>query len=917
MGRRSETENNRENTKAAGDRKYTGRDRKKQEKAGGETVLNIKRITAEYVVNPVGITKAPRFSWVLESEERNTRQTGYTLEIALDEAFEQVIYRKCEETDHSIHNKYEDFVMKSLTKYFWRVDVADNHGNHSGFSEPGFFVTGFLDNGEWKAGFITAERETDAGNSKGTWLRKSFEIKGGIDHAYVCATALGLYQLYLDGERVGEDEMTPGWTSYHKHLCYQTYDVTRQLSAGGKHCELRALVGAGYYKGKMGILHLRNNYGDRTAFLCELHIVYRDGSEQVVMTDETWQGADSPVLFAEIYDGEIYDARLEEREAWRPVWPVGFDKNALTAQASGKIAVMEEFPVKRLFTTPAGELVADFGQNMAGWVKLRLRDTKPGEKLEIRCFETLDKDGNVYTDNLRSAKATLTYYCKGAEREECTPHFTYMGFRYAWIVSGPGTVRAEDITAYALYSEMERTGLFRCSNPDLNRLWSNITWSLKSNFFDIPTDCPQRDERLGWTGDAQIFCRTASYIMNTFLFFEKWLIDVAADQTKEGGVPHVVPDIITPNTEQVTDWLLSQGTHSAAAWADVAVLNPWNLYLTFGDTQILIDQYDSMRAWIRFMETHADGVIWNYKLQFGDWVALDAEEGSYLGATPNDLTCTAYYAYSTGIFAKIAGILGKKEDEAYFGALSEKIRAGFAERFFDPMTKGMTVQTQTAHIIALYFGLTPEAYREQTVKELLELLAREDGHLVTGFVGTPYFAHALSQNGHLREAYELLLKEDFPSWLYQVKRGATTVWEHWDGIKPDGSMWSADMNSFNHYAYGSIGEWLVRVAAGIEIDEQNPGYHRAILYPRPGGGLRLVQAAYESQYGTVGCTWSWNQDSNSLTVVYDVPVNAGAELCLDSTFEITESDGLEFTETGDRLTAEAGSGVYRIRAKRR
>lgn len=879
--------------------------------------LQIKRITVEYAENPVGIAKSPRFSWLLESEERDTRQTGYTLEIALDEDFEQIIYRKCEETDCSVHNRYEDFVMKSLTKYFWRVDVMDNHGNHSGFCRPGFFVTGFLDNVEWKAGFITAERETDAENSRGTWLRKGFEIRDEINHAYICVTALGLYQLYLNHERVGEDEMTPGWTSYRKHLCYQMYDVTGQLTASGKSCELRALVGAGYYKGKMGFLHLRNNYGDRTAFLCELHIVYRDGSEQVIKTDETWQGANSPVLFSEIYDGEIYDARLEGRETWHPVQTVAFDKNVLTAQAYGKVAVMEEFAAARLFTTPAGELVADFGQNMAGWVRLRLHDTKPGEKLEIRCFEALDKDGNVYTENLRSAKAALIYYCKGAVQEECIPHFTYMGFRYAWIGSAPGTVQAEDITACALYSRMEQTGFFRCTNPDLNRLWSNITWSLKSNFFDIPTDCPQRDERMGWTGDAQIFCRTASYIMNTFLFFEKWLVDVAADQTKEGGVPHVVPDIITPNIEKANDWLLSQGTHSAAAWADVAVLNPWNLYLTFGDRQILLDQYDSMRAWIRFMETHADGIIWNYKLQFGDWVALDAAEGSYLGATPNDLTCTAYYAYSTGIFAKIAGVLGRDEDEAYFGALAEKIKDGFAERFFDPVTKGMTVQTQTAHIIALYFGLTPEAYREQTVKELLELLAKEGGHLVTGFVGTPYFTHALSQNGHLREAYELLLKEDFPSWLYQVKRGATTVWEHWDGIKPDGSMWSADMNSFNHYAYGSIGEWLVRVAAGIEIDEKNPGYRRAVLYPRPGGGLRSVQASYESQYGAVGCAWAWNREGDVLTVVYIVPANAGATLCLDTEFEITDTEGLEFKADGNRLAAEVGSGVYRIRAKRR
>ncbi len=423
---------------------------------------------------------------------------------------------------------------------------------------------------------------------------------------------------------------------------------------------------------------------------------------------------------------------------------------------------------------------------------------------------------------------------------------------------------------------MRQTGTFTCSNPDLNQLWSNITWSLRSNFVDIPTDCPQRDERLGWTGDAQIFCPTASFIRGTYLFYEKWLRDVACDQTQEGGVPHVVPDIITPNIDRVEDWLCSQGTHSAAAWADVAVLNPWNLYLIYGDERILAEQYESMKKWIRFMERHAEGIIWNYRLQFGDWVALDAEEGSYFGATPNDLTCTAYYAYSTGIFAKIAAILGKSEDAAYYGALEQRIKKGFGERFFDPSTGGMTVQTQTAHIIALHFGLTPEEYKEQTVRELTELLAKEDGHLVTGFVGTPYFTHALSENGHVKEAYELLLKEDFPSWLYQVKAGATTIWEHWDGQKPDGSMWSADMNSFNHYAYGSIGEWLIRAVTGIRCDEERPGYRHVNLTPQPGGGLTAAEGVFQSVYGEIRC--GWKSDPDRVQIHIELPANTTGTL---------------------------------------
>ena len=883
-------------------------------------MLRIEKITVDYTENPVGITRRPRFSWVMASDHRNTIQVSYHLEIASDPLFSRKVLEVTKETDRSVHERFEDFSMESLTRYYWRVEITDNHGERSGFCAPGSFVTGLLGQEEWKGEFVSAETEEDKDNSKGTYLRKQFGKRGKVKEAYVCATALGLYQLYINGQRIGQDEMTPGWTSYQKHLCCQVYDVTKQLREAEAECCIGALVGAGYYKGEMGFLHTRNNYGTRTALLCQLRIYYEDGSMEEICTDESWQGLDSPVLFSEIYDGEIYDARMEREDwcrpvaqnvLWRGVSVIPFDKSALTSQFGGKIGCMERFPAKKIFVTPKGELVVDFGQNMSGWVCGVLSDTKEGDKLELRCFETLDKDGNVYTENLRKAKAGFTYYCKGGSRERFSPHFTYMGFRYAHIISSPCEMKAEDIIAYALYSRMDQTGYFESSNKDLNQLWSNITWGLKSNFFDIPTDCPQRDERLGWTGDAQIFCRTASYIMNTYLFFEKWLRDVAADQTPEGGVPHVVPDIITPNLGKTQDWLLSQGSHSAAAWADVAVLNPWNLYLTFGDRQILEDQYESMRAWICFMESHGEGIVWNYKLQFGDWVALDAEEGSYYGATPNDLVCSAYYAYSTGIFAKIAEILGIGEDAAYFGALAERIRKGFGETYFDPDTKGMRVQTQTAHILALYFDLTPEEYREQTIKGLTELLAKENGHLVTGFVGTPYFTHALSGSGHLKEAYELLLKEDFPSWLYQVKQGATTIWEHWDGIKPDGSMWSPDMNSFNHYAYGAVGEWMVRVVAGLEIQESEPGYHRALLYPRPGGGLTAVTGSYESQYGKVEC--SWKLTGNRLEVKYRIPENTTADIRLDHVISVEDFDGLEYhVDENNTLTAYAGSGTYHV-----
>ena len=527
--------------------------------------------------------------------------------------------------------------------------------------------------------------------------------------------------------------------------------------------------------------------------------------------------------------------------------------------------------------------------------------------IELYCFEVLDKDGNVYLDNLREAKAAMKYTFAREEAITWNPTFTYMGFQYALIVSYPGQPKVENFTACTLHSDMSSNGMLECSNPLLNQLHHNFLWGLKSNFLDVPTDCPQRDERLGWTGDAQIFCRTATYLMNTYTFYKKWLRDLEVDQTPEGGVPHVIPNIEEGRTDG--NWLLSQGAHSAAAWADAAIINTWTMYLMYGDKAILERQYKSMKGWIDFMHAHAVDYIWNYKLQFGDWVALDAEEGSYFGATPNDLTCTAYYAYSTGLFAKMAKVLGKEDVAAEYEALYQKIVNKFQETFFDA-EGNMTAQTQTAHIVALYFQLTPKKYIQKTVEGLKRLLDKENGHLVTGFVGTPYFCHALSQNHCLNEAYDLLLKEDFPSWLYQVKKGATTIWEHWDGMKDDGSMWSADMNSFNHYAYGAIGEWMYRAMAGIEADSENPGFKHAILYPRIGGNLKYTEGTYHSIYGKVGVRWE--TDGNQITLTVEIPVNTTAEIRLDQAKAVKENDGLVFKAAEDYMYAETGSGVYKI-----
>ena len=918
----------------------------------------------DYLEEPVGTETMPQLDWVMESDEKNVTQKAYRVQIAADAAFGQLLYDSQKtESRESAHVSVPGAFLESCRRYFVRVKVwADCTGDgcESSWSRPVSFVTGLI-NHEWAGSFVSAETKADKSNSKGTFLRREFRTEKKIREAYVCSTALGLYNLYLNGQRVGRDQLAPGWTSYRHQLCYQTYDVTDLLVQGENAVGVH--LGAGWYKGMMGFIHERNNYGEQTAFLMQLTIRYEDGSVQTVVTDGNWIGCNSPVLFSEIYDGEQYDARLEqdgwndvgfhaimnesfrpltaeeermlernilehpfteeEKEeqrktaesyypsdiGWHPVQEVEFPKDVLTPQPGCRVVIEQEIPAKKMFYTPKGELVLDFGQNLAGWVRFKVRG-REGALAHIRCFETLDGEGNAYFANLRAAKAEVKYICRDEREAEYQESFSFQGFRYAKLEEWPCEPALSDFTACVVHSDMEETGSFSCSNPLLNQLEHNIEWSLRGNFLDIPTDCPQRDERMGWTGDAQIFCRTASFLRNTYPFFKKWLRDVAFDQTPEGGVPHIVPNTLAGHV--ITDWLLGQGTHSAAAWADVAVINPWTLYLTYGDRRILEDQFDSMHRWIEFMRRHARGNIWNYKLQFGDWVALDAEEGSYFGATPNDLTCTAYYAYSTGLFVKICRVLGKEETAQEYEGLYRQIVGTFQKTFFDP-DGNMMVQTQTAHIVALYFGLVPQGAEKKTAEGLKRLLEKENGHLVTGFVGTPYFCHALSQNGCTKEAYELLLKEDFPSWLYQVKMGATTIWEHWDGMKPDKTMWSPDMNSFNHYAYGAVGEWLYRVAAGLEIDENDPGYRHIIFSPQTGGNLTWVQGTYESVYGTVSLRWEKAENQSGEACIrlrVQVPVNTAATVLLEEGAEEPDGGAVWNRNQDGRWSIQLGSGTW-------
>lgn len=864
--------------------------------------------------NPIGIERIEEIGWKIHSDRRNVRQKSYEIQIAKDSEFRSKIFDSgVINSGNSVHitMEKENIYLISSECYYVRVRAEVIGEGKSNWKE-GKFVTAFLDKKEWKAEFISPEKENALENSRGYYLRKEFCLSQKVKKAYAYTTALGLYHFYLNGEKIGEDEFTPGWTAYSKHLLYQIYDVTDSLKNDRN--MVGAVVGSGWYKTPVRFKDVRSTYEDRTAFLCQIEIEYENGERETILTDLSWECTESPILFSEIYDGETYDARLEKEEwnrekkkedVWEKPEIIAFNKNALTAQSGCKVKEIERISAKRIFETPKGELVIDFGQNLAGWVEFKVKG-KQGDIVELRCFEVLDKDGNVYRDNLRTAKQTIIYICGDDKEHIYHPYFSYQGFQYVQIASYPGEAEPEDFTACVIHSDMERTGKFFCSNELVNQLHHNILWGMKGNFLDVPTDCPQRDERLGWTGDAQIFCRTASYLMDTDVFFRKWLTDVKADQTEEGGIPHVVPDIYKGKDTVGNRGKL--GTDSAAGWADAVVIIPWTLYKMYGDIGIIKVQYQSMKSWIDFMHAHSKDNMWKYKRQFGDWVALDAKEGSYEGATPVELTNMAYYAYSTGLFAKMAKLIGKQEEAEKYEALYKEIKDSYKRHYFTPEGR-MSVQTQTAQILSLSFDLVPEKYKENVVNDLLALLEKEKGHLVTGFMGTPYFCQVLSENGHTKEAYELLLKEDYPSWLYQVEQGATTIWEHWDGKKPDGTMWSSDMNSFNHYAYGAVGEWLYRQVAGIECSGEAGGFQKIEFVPRI-ETFDFAGASYESVYGKI--VSKWRRDKDKVYWEVEVPCNTSAVLYMYEAKEIVVADGLKFAKNSEGYKAETGSGNYKI-----
>lgn len=583
-------------------------------------------------------------------------------------------------------------------------------------------------------------------------------------------------------------------------------------------------------------------------------------------------------------------------------------KTSIIGTYNEPVTKHEVFRPLKIFRTPKGELVADFGQNLVGLVTLKVAGKK-GDRVTISHAEVLDKAGNFYTENLRAAKQQNTYILNGEGEETYEPHFTFQGFRYIKVEGFPGELRPENVTAVALYSDMPMTGQFTSSSPLLNQLQHNIQWGQKGNFLDVPTDCPQRDERLGWTGDAQAFARTASFNMNVQSFFSKWLKDLAADQAPSGSVPFVIPNVLGP------------GSGGSAGWADAATIIPWTMYLAYGDETFLRDQYASMKAWVGYMQLNSTGDLWNKGFHFGDWLFYrpDDDNDGRAAITDKYLIAQAFFAHSTQLVINAAKVLGKEEDVATYSALLQKIKEAFLKEYLT--TSGRLVSgTQTAYVLALHFDLLPEGLRKQAAERLVQNIKSYNNHLTTGFLGTPYLCHVLSRFGYTDVAYDLLLQETYPSWLYPVKMGATTIWERWDGQKPDSTFQTPGMNSFNHYAYGAIGDWMYRVMAGLDTEAASPGYRKIIIKPHLTDKLTSAAAELQTSYGKLRS--AWKKEAGKLEFDLTIPVNTtatvyipakSAEAVSESGRALTLSNNIKLSGVDERyVVVEIGSGQYRF-----
>jgi alpha-L-rhamnosidase len=872
------------------------------------STMKISHLKTNRIINLLGFALGiPSFSWIVD-ETSDRKQTAAQVLVAGDPAFERILFDSGKLPGNAIDSlAYSpELILQPRTRYYWKVRVWGE--TEEAESCTSWFETSKMDE-PWQAEWITPDFVNRESHPV---MFKTIVLPSDVAQARAYICGLGLYHFELNGEKVGDEYLTPYCNAYDQWLQYQTYDITDNLKTGEN--LVSVMLGNGWYKGRYGMQEDPTNlktYGEQFALISEMRVTLKNGEKMVFGTDETWSARHAPVLSGNIYDGEVFDARLNYQPALPDttvgVKPVEIDMNKLQARRSLPVVVQEERKPVAVITTPAGETVLDMGQNMVGWVRFKT-SAPAGSKIHLQFGEVL-QNGNFYRDNLRTAKAEYIYIADGNEAV-AQPYFTFFGFRYVKVTGWVGELNPDDFTGCVVYSQLDTIGNIETSNEKVNQLFRNALWGQKGNFLDIPTDCPQRDERLGWTGDTQVFSGTACFNMDSNAFFSKFGYDLAKEQAKFGGmVPYVIP-------------VANMKGGGSSAWGDVATILPWNVYEFYGDKSILEQQFESMCAWVDFIKAADDATggkrLWTSGFHFGDWLSLDGSDpNSPMGGTPEDFISSAYYFYSANLTARAATVLGKIEQAAHYSELAAEIKAAIQKEYFTP-TGRLAIGTQTGFVLAQFMDLVPAEFQKRVIDDLVYRLRKDKLHLRTGFVGTPYICRVLSNHGANELAYRLLLNEDYPSWLYAVNLGATTIWERWNSLNPDGSISSTGMNSLNHYAYGAIVEWMYRDVCGLNPssgDDQATGFRRARLAPKPDKALQWAKARYQSAAGLYTSGWQIGKQGN-LTFEFTIPFNAEAHVVLPDAelgqITINGQKSAAGTQQGCDLVLQLEAGHYQI-----
>jgi len=828
-------------------------------------------------------------SWITCDTQSKFQKSAQII-VSSDSSMQNIIYDSGTKEDLDSRGVCLPIILSPMTRYYWTVTVTGDEGDTAA-SEINWFETAKMET-PWIAKWITPPWKQYGDYCRHPYIRKQFSVEKKVVNARAYISGMGIYELYINGERIGNEYLTPYCNTYDAWVQYQTFDITNVLSQGEN--AIGVMLANGWAKGRFGTFRRVNvPYTYQFSLICEIHLSFGDGSTAVLGTNNDWMCKTSPILFDNIYDGVIYDANLEinnwsepnldesDWEAAQDVIP--FEIGSLVARLSLPVKVMDEIKPIELIITPTGETVLDIGQNMVGWMKIRINEPK-GTKITISHGEIMQKD-IFFNDNLRSAKAEYIYISNGIP-QVIEPRFSFYGFRYVK-VEGISSVNLEDFTACVLYSDLETAGNITTSDDRVNKLFENVLWGQKGNFLDVPTDCNQRDERMGWTGDTQIFAGTAMFNMRAYAFYVKFMHDLYEEQKLcDGLVPSVVP-IFVKDRPKETGW-----TGGGCAWSDCATVVPWEVYLHTGDISILKKQYNSMKDWVdwvsRTCEKDGTGYLWTEGFQFGDWLALDGaavanpkDPASRLGGTDTGYLASAYYKLSAQLVSKTAKVLGFDNDAKKYSVLSDSVKAAIRQKYFED-DGSCNIQSQTAHVVALHFDLAEN--RDKILQDLNALLEENNMHLLTGFIGTPYLCRSLSDNGASNSAYQLFFNDDYPSWLYPVTMGATTIWERWNSVLPNGELSDTTMNSLNHYAYGSIAEWMYRNMCGINPVESAPGFKEILFKPEPNSRLEFAKAEVNTTMGLVRCGWHYNKDG-SVTIEAEVPFNTKAVLIMPNTNE--------------------------------